>query len=279
MKILIDADLLLYQSTVPSAIWKVEGRYFKYKKDAVAWCNKNDIKNVPSLRQTHPHPLSIKTQIHAMVDDIIKGLQGFYSQKYHRVLNIETVLLFVKGDSINYRSQFANRATYKGTRGEKPLHFYRAKTYLPKAFNVVYANGEETDDLLGIVHSSLQGGSICVSKDKDLKTIPGLNYDNYKQKLTDISVLEADRNFYTQILTGDRADNIQGLYGVGPVKAKKALGLCTDKKQMLNVILGLYNEYGQRPVIEEVNNAGRLLYIRRKQGEMWSVEKVFRGEI
>jgi hypothetical protein len=75
---------------------------------------------------------------------------------------------------------------------------------------------------------------------------------------------DAVKFLYEQILTGDRADNIMGIKGVGPVKAKKALADCVTERQMYDVCVEMYGD--EERVIEN----GRLLYLRRKEGEIWN---------
>ena len=70
--------------------------------------------------------------------------------------------------------------------------------------------------------------------------------------------------FYTQILTGDRADNIKGLYGVGPKKAEKMLAECKTEADMYEECLHQYGGEEYR-VIENA----RLLWLRREPDQLW----------
>jgi len=72
------------------------------------------------------------------------------------------------------------------------------------------------------------------------------------------------RFFYTQLLTGDRVDNIIGLKGIGPVKAAKALADLTTDIEMYNKVVEMYD--GDK--VRVLENA-RLLWLRRTPGEMW----------
>ncbi len=60
-----------------------------------------------------------------------------------------------------------------------------------------------------------------MSIDKDLDMIRGWHYNFIKDKKYFIDDQQAIKHFYTQILTGDRVDNIIGLRGIGPKKAEK----------------------------------------------------------
>ena len=70
--------------------------------------------------------------------------------------------------------------------------------------------------------------------------------------------------FYTQILTGDTADNIIGLYGIGPVKAKKILAGAETEQELFDRCVAQYDG----DVDKVVQNA-RLLWLRRKEGQLW----------
>jgi len=86
---------------------------------------------------------------------------------------------------------------------------------------------------------------------------------------TTVTEFEGLRFFYKQILTGDRADNIMGLYRVGPVKAEKMLQDCNSEKSLWEAVLKAYDGDKERVV----ENA-RLLWLRREKGEIWEPPKV-----
>ena len=53
---------------------------------------------------------------------------------------------------------------------------------------------------------------------------------------------KADRHWMIQTLTGDRADNIEGLVGVGPVSAEKILGDTQSLDDMWNKVVEAYKK-------------------------------------
>lgn len=69
-----------------------------------------------------------------------------------------------------------------------------------------------------------KGKCIMVSDDKDLKTVPGKLYRPMADEQLEISEAEADKNFFTQVLTGDATDGYKGIPGIGPKKAEAILG-------------------------------------------------------
>ena len=83
---------------------------------------------------------------------------------------------------------------------------------------------------------------MIVSVDKDMLTLPGLHLRD--GELVEISRLEADRNFYRQVLTGDASDNYPGCPGVGPVGADKLLAGCSTEVEMWDEVLKAFLKKG-----------------------------------
>jgi 5'-3' exonuclease len=165
----------------------------------------------------------------------------------------------------NFRTEYAVTAGYKEHRKEKekPEHLEAIRQYLISDWEAVVSNNEEADDLIAIAMTE-HPESIIVSIDKDFDQLPGLHYNPNKGQLYSVSPEDATKFLYEQILTGDRADNIIGIKGVGPVKAKKALEDCVTEQQMYDVCVEMYG--GAERVIENA----RLLYLRRTEGEIWN---------
>ena len=92
----------------------------------------------------------------------------------------------------------------------------------------VPADGMEADDLVSIwayeAREKEEDYVIC-GIDKDLKQIPGTHYNYNKDTWDFVDDATAIRNLMLQCLTGDSADNIPGLKGIGP---KKAEGILRD---------------------------------------------------
>lgn len=170
----------------------------------------------------------------------------------------------------NFRNEVAVTAPYKGTRkAEKPYHFDLLREYMQTSWGFVEVEGIEADDKLGIeAYKHEPEETIIVSIDKDLNMIRGNHYNFVKEEQYYITEDEAIRNFYLQMLTGDKVDNIIGLPGIGPVKSKKMLADCTTELEMYDVVLKAYDNNLDR-VIEN----GRLLWILREEGQVWQPPK------
>ena len=141
---------------------------------------------------------------------------------------------FLTGSN-NFRKDIAVTAPYKGNRTQaKPKHYELIREYLNKAWGCEVIEGQEADDAIGIRAYEMEDVEdyIIMSIDKDLDMIRGWHYNFIKNTKYLINDQEAIKHFYTQILTGDRVDNIVGLKGVGPKKAEKILQDCVTEADM-----------------------------------------------
>ena len=166
----------------------------------------------------------------------------------------------------NYRHDIAKTKPYKGNRKDapRPVHLHSLREYLITAWDFRVADGQEADDAIGIHATLTRDNSIIVSIDKDLDMIPGHHYNPVKKDHYYVNDKVAIKNFYRQILTGDKVDNVQGLRGIGPKKADKILGDFDTDLAMYEAVLKAYDGDAER-VLEN----GQLLWIRRKEGELW----------
>lgn len=182
---------------------------------------------------------------------------------------VEDYQVFLTGKG-NFRYDIAVTHEYKGNRKdvEKPQHLEAIRKHMVKNWEATVSAGEEADDLIGI--AATEGGkeSIIVSIDKDMLQIPCRHYNPNKKEFTVVSDFDGLKFFYTQILTGDRADNIKGLYGVGPKKAEKILADCKTEADMYEECLHQYGGEEDR-VIENA----RLLWLRREPDQLWEPPK------
>lgn len=173
---------------------------------------------------------------------------------------------FLTGSN-NFRKEIAKTATYKGNRTqERPVHYSLIREYLISAWGCIVVENQEADDAIGIAAYEFKDPEefVIMSIDKDLDMLRGWHYNFIKDVKYQIDEYEAIRNFYKQILTGDRVDNIVGLKGIGPKKADKILQDCLNEKALYEAVLEAYD--GDK---ERVLENGQLLWIRRKEGELW----------
>ncbi len=118
--------------------------------------------------------------------------------------------------------------TYKGNRknSKRPVALDYAKAALREAHGAIWVEGLEADDLLGLslTGSYSEGRGVCVSADKDMLTLPGLHLNpNKDTKVRKVSLVDANRYWMSQVLTGDATDGYGGAKGIGPKKAEALL--------------------------------------------------------
>ena len=166
----------------------------------------------------------------------------------------------------NYRFDIAKTAPYKGTRvAEKPKHLGIIRQYMIDAWAFSVQEYQEADDAIGIRAYSLgEEDYVICSIDKDLDNIRGKHYNFVKNEHYNITEEVAIKNFYRQVLTGDRVDNVPGLAGVGPKKADKILKDCSTEEDLYKAVLEAYDGN-----VELMTEMAQLLWIRRKEGELW----------
>lgn len=164
----------------------------------------------------------------------------------------------------NFRYELATIKPYKGHRGEKPKHLAGVREHLEDKWNAEVITGEEADDAIAKKATELKGNCIIASIDKDFLQVPSTFYNFTKKEWTDVSETMGNRFFYIQLLTGDTADNIQGVKGIGPKKAEKIYEGCTSELDYYRKALEAYK--GDLDAL--VENA-RLLWLRRYDEQMW----------
>ena len=188
----------------------------------------------------------------------------------------DDITLYFSGER-NFREDIATIKPYKGNRenNRKPTHGPAVIEYLQSGkWNYVISDNEEADDVLGCAHykAFLEDpySHVIASTDKDLDMIPGLHYNFVKEKQYFVDEEAAELTFWTQLLSGDSVDNIQGVPGIGTVRAKEALSECKTDLDRYTKALALYvqgygGEFAEAALLENA----RLIWIRRNEGELW----------
>jgi len=111
----------------------------------------------------------------------------------------------------------------------------------------------EADDALGLLQTMWNqlGIDTCiVSIDKDMLTIPGkhLNPNHEDPAIRQVDLEEADYNWMTQTISGDRVDNYKGAPGIGAARAAKILDPCYGNLEaMWQGVLQGYDDQWLKP--------------------------------
>jgi len=205
------------------------------------------------------------------LDGAIEAVDGYINDMM-RILSFtkgasKTPEVFLTGPT-NFRYEVATTHPYKGNRAnkEKPEFLNEVKQHLVDNWNAVTSVGEEADDLLAIAATNYGPDSIVSSIDKDMLQIPCGVYNPTKNEFTEVSDFEGLKFFYTQMLTGDTADNIKGVFGVGPKKADLLLAEVKNESDMIEVIVEAYEKD-----LDYLEENGKLLWLRRYKDQMWEL--------
>lgn len=165
-----------------------------------------------------------------------------------------------------FRHDIAKTHVYKGNRKgtEKPRHLQYIRDYMISDWQAIVSEEQEADDCLAIRATELDYNCTIVSVDKDMQQVPCWHFNPVKGVMNKVTPDEGIKFFYTQILTGDAADNIVGLRGIGPKKAEKILEGVEEEDDLWDSVIKAY----EGDVDRAVENA-RLLWLRRYEGELW----------
>lgn len=174
----------------------------------------------------------------------------------------------------NFRHEIAKTRPYKGNRKveHRPSYEQEIKDYIKSNYDTYEAVDEEADDLMGIKATAAgPEDAIIITIDKDLDQVPGLKYNWVHDVHYNVTPEQAHYNFHLQLLTGDTTDNIPGLPGIGPGKAKKALHGLETEQELMEEVCRMYQVHaGKKDWKEYLIEQGRLLWIRREVGELWT---------
>jgi len=177
---------------------------------------------------------------------------------------------YVAGDG-NFRYDI--NPEYKAGRPPKPFYYNLVKEYLIDHEQAEVVDGMEVDDKVSIEQWQALSEQITrdrcstmiVSVDKDLDMVPGYHFNWVKQEKYFITEEEGDVNFYTQLLTGDRTDNIHGLVGVGPAGAKKILAGANNSKERYDRCVEAYQDHER----DDLEMVARQIWMSKQEPNDW----------
>jgi hypothetical protein len=181
----------------------------------------------------------------------------------------------------NFRSRLGTIVPYKGTRSvhAKPLIYNDLRQYLLDVWHAEVIHDQETDDEMAIRQTTmrrLRDKSIICAVDKDMLQVPGWHL-NPNKGFKRVSNKEGEMRLYVQAAQGDSVDNIKGAFKVGPKAARAAFSPDTPEEDKWTTLVQLYqtsiekhgNKYNGLTAEEAALENMRLVYLRRKPGELW----------
>lgn len=285
---IIDADSLIYAAGFAAQ----KTRYLACTSDGFVVQQLDDAASAHAYIETHPDleldkfvdaapPGVAVHNLNRMLEAIIEGA------------NLDTWTLYITDSSKCWRSAYATIQKYKGNRDnmERPVNYHILRDYIVgkwQAFTIHYI---EADDAVIMEYCERPRDSIMIHIDKDLDQKDGMHYNYKKDEFYYMEEHDAALNFYTQLLTGDKIDNIKGLSenapkrGIGPATAEKILHECTTDKEMFQAVHERYvKKYGSdytyeswkgesltRSAMEIMDENAQLLYLARFDGDKWEV--------
>lgn len=259
---LLDGDVIAYRCSF-AAQWveyELPGEgIFRHHRDMLDWLSWN-VSDEEALfwrdKANHIRHTVIQPVGHALtaVDTSIAYLKRTVA---------DTLEIYYTGSN-NFRKFLDYPVQYKGGRPPKPVHYTAVRDYLRDQYGAIIVDDMEADDMLGIRQMELNGDSIIMSNDKDLDQIAGVHYDLDTGELYTVKPEEADHYFHLQWITGDRTDNICGIRGMGPVKAKALLD-SNPKENWESVILNLYNDHWGENGLKMFETNKKMLWIKRER--------------
>ena len=177
--------------------------------------------------------------------------------------------LFLTG-SDNFRKTI--NPEYKANRKDKPRPKWlqACREALVLEWQAVVTEGIEADDAMGIAQcQAVHDDTVICSLDKDMLQVPGNHFNWVKDELQTVTPEQGLKFFWKQMIMGDVADNIQGIRGLGTVKAAKLIDpIYEDTLEELDATLyklvsDLYSD------THRFNINAKCLWIQRNQGDIW----------
>lgn len=180
----------------------------------------------------------------------------------------------------NYRTDVATIIPYKSKRPAKPIHYQAVRDYFVEFWGAEIVDGMEADDKVAIEYlNSYPENGVLVSLDKDHLQIPGLHLCPKNLKAYTVDEVNANRAFWSQMITGDAVDSIQGLPKHGPAAAERTLKDKTTWDEMYFTVRDLYGRVFESgcprhdgstiPWLDAFHENAELLYILRFDGDTW----------
>jgi hypothetical protein len=284
--ILLDGDILTYQIgfSVESPMYVVDGGVYKRKGFAERVAKEKGLdpktaihkrKNIGSVDQMR---LNLRMKMKTIFEDL-------GTRKYRMFITASKV-------EQNFRNKIATILPYKANRAlvEKPFYYKKIREILVNEWKAELIEGQEADDKIGIEQYKLREEmgsfehSYIASIDKDLRILEGYHYHLNNRNVQYIDADTGLKNFYGQLLKGDGTDNIPGLAKILKIHGrekeansliygryhKKYLEYCVDHnpEECYNYVVNRYKDFNYG--YKEIDEIGNLLWIRRKDNEMWS---------
>lgn len=197
-------------------------------------------------------------------DNFINGLGRMLSKCVAK-----DFVMAIKGDD-NFRFKIYD--DYKKHRTAKPSPNFPIVTIVRDLCvqhgMAIRAHGREADDYIRIWANEARAADqpyIICTGDKDLRCIPGnhctiLNLQDFM--IDEVSEMDAKRNYYAQLLSGDPTDWIPGLKGVADITARKMIADCRTEAELQERVIAAYVTHYQDDWANMLLTNGKLIHIQ-----------------
>lgn len=199
--------------------------------------------------------------------DKLNTIIGSILDDLNETCELDDVVL-CSGSTNNFRKTVLS--SYKANRTQdKPNFLNDLHKYAKEELDSKFTDGYETDDVVATlwkqsVEELGENSVIVVANDKDYKQLPCWYFDTYfkRRELYKISEVEALRNFYTQMIVGDSADNVNYCKGYGASYAKKLLKTAKKEYQFVFRVYRLFKELYGDDARNKFNECKNILKLR-----------------
>ena len=185
----------------------------------------------------------------------IADARNKFDEQYMSIVNhleeiyaVDKVLTF-SGSKGNFRKLITKK--YKSNRNYNnlPPLLNEMHQFVKEQYDSISGYGVETDDMVArywynISQDIGRDEVMIVSCDKDYLQFPAIiyNYHWNTRQIIDVSEDEAVYNFYSQMVVGDSADNVNYFKGRGKRFAQKYFSECETKYQYTRKLYELFKE-------------------------------------
>jgi 5'-3' exonuclease len=273
MLALIDGDVVTYQCGFASdqTVYTCpDGSEFQYKKEAKQRCLDKDLDDSAITKHIEPEP----------VEHCLHSVKIFLANVMKEIDATESKI-FITGSG---QDRLAMYPEYKANRDKthKPHWYNEIHDYLVNVHNADVIIGSEADDAMAwhqmadpsTAENDQLGAETCICTiDKDLNMVPGLHYNWQRDDVYWVDPEMANRLFFEQWLSGDAADNIPGIAGIGPTKAQRILAATPDNPALLyDKVMQVWMTH--KTAVSsldymQVHLYGDLLWMQRTPGQKW----------
>ena len=205
----------------------------------------------------------------------ISDSRNKFDQQFMSIVNdleekytIDKVITF-SGSKGNFRKLLAKKYKANRKKQELPPLLHPMHNYVKQQYDSIFGYGVETDDMVARYWFKLseqfgRNEVMIVSIDKDYKQFPCLIYNyHWKHKeILDISEEQALFNFYSQMIEGDTADNVNYFKGKGKRFAQKYFVDCETKYQYTRKLYELFKQNYKSKAREKYIECYNLLKLR-----------------